>query len=258
MSGSISRNHREAFQARLEFWKSRTLLKPSRVRFRYMTRFWAVCCCDNSITFSTALLDQPAAFQDLVIVHELVHLCIPDHSDYFWRVLELYQPDWRTIGRLAPESPVKRKQHYRVEDCPMPVDAKFPQGRIKITGMKQRVQLEEGAQLSTNCRQLKMPAPDGKLRLTDAATAQSLLRIVESIPSPKAEPIKLWLAKVGYRICHSRKRFGRSRTRVSQYSLDTTGSPEIRGFWEVALPVWTTASEGAGQWSHTGGMASRP
>jgi hypothetical protein len=46
--------------------------------------------------------------------------------------------------------------------------------------------------------QLKMPSPDGKLRLTDAATAQSLLRIVQSIPSPKAEPIKLWLAKVGY------------------------------------------------------------
>ena len=64
-----------------------------------------------------------------------------------------------------------------------------------------RVRLEEGAQLSTLCRQLKMPATDGKLRLTDAATAQSLLRIVQSIPSPKAEPIKLWLAKVGYMAC---------------------------------------------------------
>ncbi|BDT70074.1 hypothetical protein os1_42660 [Comamonadaceae bacterium OS-1] len=64
--------------------------------------------------------------------------------------------------------------------------------------MKQRVLQEDGTQLSTICRQLKMPAADGKLRLTDAATAQSLLRIVQSIPSPKAEPIKLWLAKVGY------------------------------------------------------------
>ena len=45
---------------------------------------------------------------------------------------------------------------------------------------------------------LKLTAPDGKQRLTDCATAQSLLRIVQSIPSPKAEPIKLWLAKVGY------------------------------------------------------------
>ena len=64
--------------------------------------------------------------------------------------------------------------------------------------MKQRVRQEDGAELSTICRQLKMPAADGKLRLTDVATAQNLLRIVQSIPSPKAEPIKLWLAKVGY------------------------------------------------------------
>ena len=64
--------------------------------------------------------------------------------------------------------------------------------------MKQRVELEDGAQLSTKCRQLKMRASDGKQRLTDVATAESLLRIVQSIPSPKAEPIKLWLAKVGY------------------------------------------------------------
>ena len=45
---------------------------------------------------------------------------------------------------------------------------------------------------------LKLTAPDGKQRLTDVATAQTLLRVVQSIPSPKAEPIKLWLAKVGY------------------------------------------------------------
>lgn len=64
--------------------------------------------------------------------------------------------------------------------------------------MKQRVKQEDGAELSTFCRQLKLPAADGKLRLTDVATAQSLLRIVQSIPSPKAEPIKAWLAKVGY------------------------------------------------------------
>ena len=46
--------------------------------------------------------------------------------------------------------------------------------------------------------QLKLPAPDGKQRLTDCASAATLLRVVQSIPSPKAEPIKLWLAKVGY------------------------------------------------------------
>jgi hypothetical protein len=57
---------------------------------------------------------------------------------------------------------------------------------------------KEGSQLVTSCHQLKMQAADGKQRLTDAATAQTLLRLVQSIPSPKAEPIKLWLARVGY------------------------------------------------------------
>lgn len=54
---------------------------------------------------------------------------------------------------------------------------------------------KEGSQLVTNCNQLKMTAEDGKQRLTDVATAETLLRLVQSVPSPKAEPIKLWLAK---------------------------------------------------------------
>lgn len=57
---------------------------------------------------------------------------------------------------------------------------------------------KEGSQLVTDCHQLKMKAGDGKDRLTDVATAETLLRLVQSVPSPKAEPIKLWLAKVGY------------------------------------------------------------
>ena len=64
--------------------------------------------------------------------------------------------------------------------------------------MKKRVKTEDGFELSTNCRQLKMKASDGKLRDTDVVDTQSLLRIIQSIPSPKAEPFKQWLAKVGY------------------------------------------------------------
>jgi DNA-damage-inducible protein D len=63
--------------------------------------------------------------------------------------------------------------------------------------LKERLK-KEGSQTVTNCHQLKMTAEDGKARLTDAANAETLLRLVQSIPSPKAEPIKLWLAKVGY------------------------------------------------------------
>ncbi len=63
--------------------------------------------------------------------------------------------------------------------------------------LKQRLD-KEGSQLVTICHQLKMTATDGKERLTDVATAETLLRLVQSVPSPKAERIKLWLAKVGY------------------------------------------------------------
>jgi DNA-damage-inducible protein D len=63
--------------------------------------------------------------------------------------------------------------------------------------LKERL-AKEGSELVTNCHQLKMQAADGKQRPSDVATAETLLRLVQSIPSPKAEPIKLWLAKVGY------------------------------------------------------------
>lgn len=64
--------------------------------------------------------------------------------------------------------------------------------------LKKRL-LDEGSnQTVTNCNGLKMLAADGKMRLTDVADAETMLRIIQSIPSPKAEPFKQWLAKVGY------------------------------------------------------------
>jgi len=66
------------------------------------------------------------------------------------------------------------------------------------TAMKARVRDEADFQLSTICRQLKLLAPDGKMRETDCANTEGMFRIVQSIPSPKAEPLKRWLARVGY------------------------------------------------------------
>lgn len=63
--------------------------------------------------------------------------------------------------------------------------------------LKKRL-LTEGNESVTNCNALKMTAPDGKQRLTDVADTEQLLRLIQSIPSPKAEPFKRWLAKVGY------------------------------------------------------------
>ncbi len=57
---------------------------------------------------------------------------------------------------------------------------------------------QEGSEVVTKCNQLKMQAADGKFYLTDAADTETMFRIIQSIPSPKAEPFKLWLARVGY------------------------------------------------------------
>jgi len=66
--------------------------------------------------------------------------------------------------------------------------------------MKIRIKSEDGTELSTNCRQLKIKSADGKLYLTDCSNTEGIFRIIQSIPSPKAEPFKRWLAKVGYEI----------------------------------------------------------
>lgn len=77
------------------------------------------------------------------------------------------------------------------------VDSKdYQTARKYWNKLKQRLK-EEGFELVTNCHQLKLCAEDGKMRFTDVADSEQLLRIIQSIPSPKAEPFKIWLAKVG-------------------------------------------------------------
>lgn len=73
----------------------------------------------------------------------------------------------------------------------------FQAARKYWNKLKERLS-KEGSESVTNCHRLKLEAADGKKYLTDVANAETLLRLVQSVPSPKAEPIKLWLAKVGY------------------------------------------------------------
>jgi hypothetical protein len=73
----------------------------------------------------------------------------------------------------------------------------FQTARKYWNKLKERLK-KEGSQTVTNCHRLKMRAKDGKMRVTDTASPETLLRLIQSVPSPKAEPIKLWLAKVGY------------------------------------------------------------
>ena len=72
-----------------------------------------------------------------------------------------------------------------------------PNSQVYWRVMKKRLK-DEGNETVTNCNALKMEAADGKMRLTDVADTEELLRLIQSIPSPKAEPFKTWLAKVGH------------------------------------------------------------
>jgi DNA-damage-inducible protein D len=77
--------------------------------------------------------------------------------------------------------------------------------------------IKEGSQTVTKCNRLKLIAEDGKLRLTDAGDVETLLRLIQSVPSPKAEPIKLWLAKVGYERIQDMSDPARSLDRAREY-----------------------------------------
>jgi hypothetical protein len=105
---------------------------------------------------------------------------------------------------------------------------------------------KEGNQSATACSALKLTAQDGKRRLTDVADAETLLRLVQSVPSPKAEPIKLWLAKVGYEriremadpeIALNRSRelwreHGRSEKWIEQRMLGQETRNKLTDYWK--------------------------
>lgn len=112
--------------------------------------------------------------------------------------------------------------------------------------MKVHVKTEDGLQLSTICRQLKLKALDGKMRRTDVADTKTLLRIIQSIPSPKAEPFKQWLAKVGYermqeisdpsqsidRARENWQKFGRSEKWIQQRMTGQETRNKLTDYWK--------------------------
>ncbi len=112
------------------------------------------------------------------------------------------------------------------------------------TTLKNRLK-EEGSEVVTKCDQLKMQASDGKFYKTDAADVETLLRLIQSVPSPKAEPIKLWLAKVGYerlqeiadpekslnRARENWKKYGRSAKWIQQRMLGQETRNKLTDYW---------------------------
>ena len=105
---------------------------------------------------------------------------------------------------------------------------------------------QEGNESLTKCQRLKLTAADGKMRFTDVASAETLLRLIQSIPSPKAEPIKLWLAKVGYermqemadpsrsldRARETWQKHGRSEKWIQQRMMSQETRNKLTDYWK--------------------------
>jgi hypothetical protein len=121
----------------------------------------------------------------------------------------------------------------------------FQAARKYWNKLKERLK-KEGSETVTNCHQLKMLADDGKMRVTDAANPETLLRLIQSVPSPKAEPIKLWLAKVGYermqemadpersldRARENWQKHGRSQKWIQQRMMGQETRNKLTDYWK--------------------------
>lgn len=90
-----------AFKSRVSAWSTKIRVKPKQVRLQEMTRKWASCSPDGRVTFSMDLLNEAPTFQDYVIVHELLHLKVPNHGKLFKSLLSAYLPGnrWQVSGR---------------------------------------------------------------------------------------------------------------------------------------------------------------
>ena len=106
---------------------------------------------------------------------------------------------------------------------------------------------KEGSEVVTKCNRLKLLAEDGKMRSTDVASAETLLRLIQSVPSPKAEPVKLWLAKVGYermqeiadperslnRARENWQKYGRSQKWIQQRMTGQETRNKLTDYWST-------------------------
>src|SRR5574344_486433 len=126
------------------------------------------------------------------------------------------------------------------------VDKDYQGARTYWKKLAQRLRDEGSEQTVTNCHQLKMKAADGKMRQTHAADVETMLRIIQSVPSSKAEPVKQWLAKVGYermkemadpttaidRARETYKKLGRSDKWIQQRMMGQETRNKLTDYWK--------------------------
>src|SRR5438105_3793649 len=91
-----SMDARREFRHRVTAWAGRIKVDPAQIQVRRMSRKWASCSSRRCVCFAETLLEQPFAFQEYVIVHELLHLRVPNHGKLFKSLLTAYLPSWRT------------------------------------------------------------------------------------------------------------------------------------------------------------------
>lgn len=89
---------RAKLRARVAFWSGRLKVKARVVRVQRMTRKWGSCSTAGTVTLADDLAARPAGFQDYVVVHELLHLRVPNHGRVFKALLSAHVPGWRRWG----------------------------------------------------------------------------------------------------------------------------------------------------------------
>jgi predicted metal-dependent hydrolase len=85
------------FRKRVLYWSKKTHAVPTRIRFQKMSKKWASCSTAGQITFNLSLLSKPRRFQDAVIVHELLHLLVPNHGKLFKSMFSSFLPKGEEI-----------------------------------------------------------------------------------------------------------------------------------------------------------------
>lgn len=93
----------EDFKRMVHTWSAKIGVSPSGVYLQHMTQKWASCSSKGRLCFASDLLGEPKDFQELVVVHEVLHLQIPNHGKLFKSMLGAYIPDWQKIHTAAEE-----------------------------------------------------------------------------------------------------------------------------------------------------------
>jgi predicted metal-dependent hydrolase len=105
----------DEFKEKVVGWALQLRVKPVRVRVQRMTRKWGSCSTGGWVTFARDLLGTSSAFQDYVIVHELLHLKVPNHGRLFKSYLTAYLPDWKQSAHLFPARNFEGRDGYRLK-----------------------------------------------------------------------------------------------------------------------------------------------